>query len=117
VYTIPEVSSVGLTEGEAREKGYDVVVGRANFRIFGKAMAIGEQDGFVKVVGERKYGELLGVHMIGPHVTDLIAECVVAMKLEATLESIAETMHAHPTLSEAVLEAFEDSLGQAIHKM
>jgi len=116
VYTNPEVSSVGLTEAQAREKGYDVVVGRANFQIFAKAMAIEERVGFVKVIGERKYGEVLGVHMIGPHVTDLIAEAVVALRLEATLESIAETIHAHPTLAEAVLEAFEDSLGHAIHK-
>jgi len=117
VYTIPEVASVGLTEGQAKEQGYDVIVGRANFRIFGKAMAIGEQDGFVKVIGERKYGELLGLHMIGPHVTDLIHEGVAAIKLEATIDSIAEMMHAHPTLSEAVLEAFEDAQGHAIHKM
>ncbi|WP_052547528.1 dihydrolipoyl dehydrogenase [Fimbriimonas ginsengisoli] len=117
VYTIPEVSSVGLTEGEAKEKGYDVVIGKANFRIFGKAMAIGEQDGFVKVVAERKYGEVLGVHMIGPHVTDMIHEAAVAIKLEATIDSIAETIHAHPTLAEAVLEAFEDAQGHAIHKM
>ena len=116
VYTNPEVSSVGLTEAQAKEKGYDVVVGRANFMIFAKAMAIEERTGFVKVIGERKYGEVLGVHMIGPHVTDLIAEAVVALRLEATLESIADTIHAHPTLAEAILEAFEDSLGHAIHK-
>jgi dihydrolipoamide dehydrogenase len=117
VYTIPEVASVGLTEGEAKEKGYDVVIGKAQFRIFGKAMAINEQDGFVKVVAERKYGEVLGVHMIGPHVTDMIHEAAVAIKLEATVDSIAETIHAHPTLAEAVLEAFEDAQGHAIHKM
>lgn len=117
VYTSPEVASVGLTQSEAEAKGYDVVVGKANFRIFGKAMAIGETDGFVKVIAEKKYGELLGVHMIGPHVTDLIHEAVVAIKLEATVESIAETIHAHPTLAEAVLEAFEDAMGHAIHKM
>lgn len=116
VYTIPEVASVGLTEAEAKAQGYDVVIGKANFRIFGKAMAIAEQDGFVKVVGERKYGEVLGVHMIGPHVTDLIHEGVVALRMEATIDSIAETIHAHPTLAEAVLEAFEDAQGHAIHK-
>ena len=116
VYTSPEVASVGLTEGEAKEKGYDVVVGRANFRIFGKAMAIGEQEGFVKVIGEKKYGEVLGVHMIGAHVTDMIHEAAVAIKLEATIESIAETIHAHPTMAEAVMEAFEDAMGHAIHK-
>lgn len=117
VYTVPEVASVGLTEAQAKEQGYDVIVGKANFRIFGKAMAIGEQDGFVKVIGDRKYGELLGLHLIGPHVTDLIHEGVAALKLEATIDSIAEMMHAHPTLSEAILEAFEDAQGHAIHKM
>lgn len=117
VYTSPEVASVGLTEGEAREKGYDVIVGRSNFRIFGKAMATGETDGFIKVIGEKKYGELLGVHMIGGHVTDLIHEAVVAIKLEATIDSIAETIHGHPTMAEAILEAFEDAQGHAIHKM
>jgi dihydrolipoamide dehydrogenase len=117
VYTSPEVSSVGLTEGQAKEKGYDVVVGRANFRIFGKAMATGEQDGFVKVVAEKKYGEVLGVHMLGAHVTDMIHEAAVAIKLEATIESVAEMIHAHPTMAEAVMEAFEDAMGHAIHKM
>jgi dihydrolipoamide dehydrogenase len=117
VYTIPEVASVGLTEAEAKEKGYDVVVGKANFRIFGKAMAIGEVDGFVKIVGEKKYGEVLGVHLIGPHVTDMVAAGVAAIRLEATLEWMASTIHAHPTLAEAMLEAYEDALGHAIHKM
>ncbi len=117
VYTSPEVASVGLTEGEAREKGYDVTVGKFNFRPLGKAMATGEQDGFVKVVCEKKYGEVLGVHMIGAHVTDMIHEGVVALKLEATLEYMIDTIHAHPTMSEAVLEAFEDAAGHAIHKI
>lgn len=117
VYTVPEVSSVGLTQGEADAKGYDVVVGKANFRIFGKAMAIGEQDGFVKIIAERKYGEVLGVHMVGPHVTDMVAAGVAALRLEATMDFMAETMHAHPTLSEAMLEAYEDATGHAIHKM
>lgn len=117
VYTIPEVASVGLTEAQAREQGYDVIVGKSQFRIFGKAMAIEERDGFVKVIGEKKYGELLGVHLIGPHVTDLIHEAAAAIKLEATIESIAEMIHAHPTLAEAVAEAFEDAMGHAIHKM
>lgn len=117
VYTIPEVAHVGLTEAEAKEKGYDVVVGKANFRIFGKAMAIGEVDGFVKVIGEKKYGELLGVHMIGPHVTDMVAAAVAAIRLESTVEFVAETIHAHPTLAEAMLEAYEDAMGHAIHKM
>jgi dihydrolipoamide dehydrogenase len=117
VYTSPEVSSVGLTEAEAKEKGYDVTIGKFAFRPLGKAMATGEQDGFVKVVCEKKYGEVLGVHMIGAHVTDMIHEGVVALKLEATLDYMIDTIHAHPTMSEAVLEAFEDAAGHAIHKL
>jgi dihydrolipoamide dehydrogenase len=117
VYTYPEVSSVGMTEGEAKEKGYDVVVGKAFFRPFGKAMATLEQEGFVKVIAEKKYGEVLGVHMIGAHVTDMIHEAVIALTHEATLESMNESIHAHPTMSEAIAEAFEDAAGLAIHKM
>ncbi|HVT12389.1 MAG TPA: dihydrolipoyl dehydrogenase [Fimbriimonadaceae bacterium] len=117
VYTIPEVATVGLAESEAKTMGYDVVVGKANFRPFGKPMAIGEQDGFVKIVADRKYGEILGVHMIGPHVTDMIAAGVAAIRLEATLDWMTETIHAHPTLSEVMLEAYEDATGHAIHKL
>lgn len=117
VYTYPEVSSVGMTQGEAEQKGYEVVVGKANFRPFGKAMATMEQEGFVKVIAEKKYGEVLGVHMIGAHVTDMIHESVIALTHEATLESMNESIHAHPTMSEAVAEAFEDAVGLAIHKM
>ena len=116
VYTVPEVASVGLTEAEAVEKGFDVTVGKFNFRPLGKAMASTHQDGFVKVVADKKYGEVLGVHMIGSHVTDMIHEGVAAIKLEATLDYMTETIHAHPTMSEAVLEAFEDAHGMAIHK-
>ncbi len=116
VYTSPEVSSVGMTEAEAKAKGYDVTIGKFNFRPLGKAMATTEQDGFVKVVCEKKYGEVLGVHMIGAHVTDMIHEGVVALKLEATLDYMVDCIHAHPTMSEAVLEAFEDAQGHAIHK-
>lgn len=117
VYTVPEVASVGLTQSEAESQGHEVVIGKANFRIFGKAMAIAETDGFVKIVAEKKYGEVLGVHMIGPHVTDMIAAAVAAIRLEATAEFMAETIHAHPTLAEAMLEAYEDACGHAIHKM
>lgn len=117
VYTIPEVASVGLTQSEAEAQGHEVVVGRANFRPFGKPMAIAEQDGFIKIVSEKKYGEVLGVHMIGPHVTDMIAAGVAAIKLEATIETMADTIHAHPTLSEVMLEAYEDATGHAIHKI
>ncbi len=116
IYTNPEVASVGMTEGEAKEKGYDVMVGKYAFRPLGKAMASGNQDGFVKVVAEKKYGEVLGVHMIGAHVTDMIAQAVVAIKLEATVDVMVDTIHAHPTMSEAMLEAYEDTHGVAIHK-
>lgn len=116
VYTVPEVSSVGLTQSEAETKGYDVTVGKFNFRPLGKAMAIDEPDGFVKVVAEKKYGEVLGVHMIGAHVTDMISAGVAAIKMEATLDVMCDTIHAHPTMAEAMLEAYEDANGHAIHK-
>ncbi len=116
VYTVPEVASVGLTQSEAETQGYEVSVGRFNFRPLGKAMAIVEQDGFVKVVADKKHGELLGVHMIGAHVTDMIAAGVAAIKLEATVDYMADTIHAHPTMAEAMLEAYEDAIGHAIHK-
>ncbi|MBS1707784.1 MAG: dihydrolipoyl dehydrogenase [Armatimonadetes bacterium] len=116
VYTVPEVAGVGLTESEAISKGYEVKIGKAQFRPFGKPMATGHQDGFVKVVIDKKYGEVLGLHMIGSHVTDMVHEGVVALNLEATLESMVTSIHAHPTMSEAILEAFEDAHGQAIHK-
>lgn len=115
-YTSPEVASVGLSEEAAKEKGYDVKVGKFAFRPLGKAMATGEQDGFVKVVVDQKYGELLGVHMIGAHVGDMIHEGAVALKLEATLDYLVDTIHAHPTMAEAVMEAFHDAAGHAIHK-
>ncbi|MCW5936400.1 MAG: dihydrolipoyl dehydrogenase [Fimbriimonadaceae bacterium] len=117
IYTNPEVASVGLTEGEAKEQGYDVMVGKFAFRPLGKAMAAGEQEGFVKVVAEHKYGEVLGVHVIGAHATDLIAQAVTAIKLEATVDAMVDTIHAHPTMTEAFLEAYEDTHGVAIHKM
>lgn len=117
IYTIPEVASVGLTEGQAKEQGYEVIVGKFAFRPLGKAMASGHQDGFVKVVAEKKYGEVLGVHMIGHGVTDLIGQAVVAIKLEATIDVMVDTIHAHPTMTEALLEAYEDTHGMAIHKV
>ena len=117
VYTSPEVASVGLTESEAKSKGYDVVVGRSKFGIFAKAMASNETEGFVKVIAEKKYGEILGVHMIGGHVSDILHEAVTALVHEATLDSMETVMHAHPTMAEAVIEAFEDAMGHAIHKM
>ncbi len=116
IYTEPEVASVGLTEAEARAKGLDVKVGTFPFRNLGKAMAINERDGFVKVVAENKYGEILGVHVIGPHATDIIHEAVVSIQLENTVEELMRTIHAHPSLSEAMGQANEDVRGMAIDK-
>ncbi len=114
-YCDPEIGSVGLTEAKARELGYDVRVGKFPFSASGKARIIGEEEGFVKVVADKKYDEILGVHIIGPHATELIAEACVAMQLESTAEELGRTMHAHPTVSEAVMEGAEGVHGLAIH--
>lgn len=114
-YCDPEVASVGLTEAKAREAGYDVKVGKFPFSASGKARILGEEEGFVKIVSESNYDEILGVHIIGPHATELIAEACVAMQLESTAEELGRTMHAHPTVSEAVMEAAENVHGLAIH--
>lgn len=114
-YCDPEVASVGLTEAKAREQGYDVKIGKFPFSASGKARILGEEEGFVKIVGEGKYDEILGVHIIGPHATELIAEACVAMQLESTAEELGRTMHAHPTVSEAVMEAAEGVHGLAVH--
>lgn len=117
IYTVPEVASVGLSEKEAIEQGYDVLTGRFPFRPLGRAMALGETEGMVKVITERKYGELLGVHIVGPYATEMIHEGVMAIKLEATIEELMTAIHAHPTLSEAIGEAALDVKGEAIHKL
>lgn len=115
IYTDPEIASVGMTEEQAKEAGIDYNVGRFPFRGNGRALILGKAAGFVKIIGDKKYGEILGVHIIGPNATELIAECAAAMHLEACVEDIAETIHAHPTVSEAVMEAAESFLGGAIH--
>ncbi len=114
-YCDPEVASVGLSEAKAREEGYEVRVGKFPFSASGKARILGEEEGFVKIVSEKKYDEILGVHIIGPHATELIAEACVAMQLESTAEELGRTMHAHPTVSEAVMEAAEGVHGMSIH--
>src|SRR5687768_12436901 len=114
-YCDPEVASVGLTEAKAKEAGYEVVVGKFPFSASGKARILGEEEGFVKVISEKKYDEVLGVHIIGPHATEIIAEACVAMQLETTAEELGRTMHAHPTVSEAVMEAAEGVHGLTIH--
>jgi dihydrolipoyl dehydrogenase len=115
-YTDPEVASVGLTEKKAREKGYDVKVGKFPFTANSKARILGESGGMVKIVAEKKYDEVLGMHIVGPRATELIVEGCAALELEATAESIAKTIHAHPTLSEAMMEAAEDVAGHSIHQ-
>ncbi|MCS7182901.1 MAG: dihydrolipoyl dehydrogenase [Thermoanaerobaculum sp.] len=114
-YCYPEVASIGLSEPQAREQGYDVRVGRFPFSASGKAAILGESLGFVKIVAEGKYGELLGVHIVGPHATELIAEAEAALRGELTAEELAWTIHAHPTLHEAIHEAAEGVHGMTIH--
>jgi dihydrolipoamide dehydrogenase len=114
-YCYPEVASVGLTEKKARERGYDVRVGSFPFSAITKASISEEGVGMVKMVSDKKYDEVLGVHLVGPHATELLAEACVALRLESTTEEIARTMHAHPTLSEIIKEAAEANLGHPIH--
>ena len=114
-YASPEIASVGLTEKQAKEKGYDLKIGKFPFTASGKAKAAGTPDGFVKVIFDAKYGEWLGCHMIGAGVTDMIAEAVVARKLETTGHEILKAVHPHPTMSEAVMEAVADAYGEVIH--
>jgi len=114
-YCDPQIGSVGLTEANAKEKGYQVKVGKFPFVGNSKATILDSHDGFVKVVSDAKYGEVLGVHIIGPNATELIAECVTALELEATVEEMMFTIHAHPTLSESLLDAFSSVEGMAIN--
>lgn len=114
-YCEPEISSVGLTERQAREAGHRVRVGKFPFAANSKAGILGAREGLVKIVSDEAYGEILGVHMIGPRATEMIAEAVLAMRLEGTVEDVASTIHAHPTLSEAVLEAAHAVHGMSIH--
>jgi len=113
-YCRPETAGVGLTEAEAKKRGYDVRVGRFPFGNLAKPRIIGHPEGFVKVVSEAKYDEVLGVHIVGPHATDLISEACVALRLEATTEEIFRTVHPHPTLPEAMMQAAEAVYGHAI---
>jgi len=114
-YCRPQVASIGFSEAKARENGREVQVGKFPFTASGKAVALGETDGFVKVVADKASGEILGAHIVGPEATEIIHEFAVGRTLEATLEEIMHTIHAHPTLSEAALEATLAALGQAIH--
>ncbi|RSD27372.1 dihydrolipoyl dehydrogenase [Mesobacillus subterraneus] len=115
IYSSPEAASVGLTEDEAKEKGHDVKTGKFSFKAIGKALVYGESDGFVKIVADKETNDILGVHMIGPHVTDMISEAGLAKVLDATPWEVAHTIHPHPTLSEAIGEAALAVDGKAIH--
>ena len=114
-YTTPEIASCGLTEAAAREAGYDIKVGKFPFTASGKASASGAKDGFVKLIFDSAYGELLGAHMIGANVTEMIAEIIVARKLETTAHEIIKSVHPHPTMSEAIMEAAAAAYGEVIH--
>ncbi len=114
-YCHPEIGSVGLTEAKAKEKGYSIKIGKFPFTANSRASIVGQHDGFIKIVSDGKYGEILGVHIIGPQATELIAEAVAAMELEATVEDLMWTVHAHPTLAEAMLDASNSVYGLAIN--
>ncbi len=114
-YCQPQVASFGLTEAQAREGGYDVKIGRFPFQANGKALGLGEANGWIKIVTDAKYGEILGAHMIGPEVTELLPELTLAQMMEITVNEIARNVHAHPTLSEALMEAAEGAIGQSIN--
>jgi dihydrolipoamide dehydrogenase len=114
-YTSPEIASVGFTEKQAKEKGIEIKIGKFPYSASGKASAAGHKDGFVKLIFDAKYGELLGAHMIGANVTEMIAEIVVARKLETTGHEILKSVHPHPTMSEAIMEAAAQAYGEVIH--
>lgn len=115
VYTSPEMAAVGLTEAQAREKYENVKIGRFPFKANGKALILGESQGMVKIIADAEYGEVLGVAILGPQATDLIAEAALGISLEATVKDLAGTIHAHPTLAEAVMEAALAAEGGALH--
>jgi len=115
IFTDPEIATVGITEAQAKAKGTTVKVGKFPFSVLGRAMSIGETDGFVKVVTEVKTGRVLGIHIVGPNASDLISEAALALEVAATAEDIALTVHPHPTLGEALMESAAHSIGHAIH--
>ena len=115
-YCTPQVASLGLTEQQAKDAGHEIKIGKFNFRANGKALGIKEYEGFVKLVVDKKYGEILGAHLVGPEVTDLTGELSLAKSMELTPAELAHAVHAHPTLTEVIAEAALDSLGEAIHQ-
>jgi len=115
IYTMPEVAAVGLTENQAREEGLNLKVGRFPFTANPRALILGQPDGFVKVLSDAKSGEIFGIHILGPQATELISEAALAIKMEATVSEISSTIHAHPTLSEAIKETALDAEGMVVH--
>jgi dihydrolipoamide dehydrogenase len=115
IFTDPEIASVGLSEEQAKQKGLDVRIGKFPFSALGRAMAVNETDGFLKVVADKKTHEILGVHIVGPSATDLISEGALALEMHAFLEDVGLTIHPHPTLGEGLMEASQNALGHAIH--
>ena len=115
IFTAPEMSSVGLTEEQCKEKGLKYKTGSFPFAASGRAMTLQETDGFVKIIGDAETDEVLGVHMVGPEVTELIAEAALAIEMGATVEDLGRTIHAHPTLPEAMMEAAESLHGMVVH--
>jgi dihydrolipoamide dehydrogenase len=115
IFTLPEIARVGLTEEQAKKEGYEVKMGRFPFMANGKALGMREADGFVKIVSDTETNDILGVHILGPNASELIHEASLAIKLNASVEDLAHAIHAHPTLSEAVMEAAEATYDKAIH--
>jgi dihydrolipoamide dehydrogenase len=114
-YCHPQIASFGMTEKEVKESGREYAIGSFPFQPNGKALGLGESDGFVKIIIDPKFGEILGAHLIGPEVSELIGELTLAQSSELTINEIANNIHSHPTLSEAIMEAAEQTLGRAIH--
>jgi len=114
-YSHPQIASFGMTEAQAKERGYEINVGRFPFQANGKALGLGEGSGWVKIISDAKYGEILGAHMVGPEVTELLPELTIAQMMELTPAEIARNVHAHPTLSEVLMEAAHAAEGHAIH--
>jgi len=117
IFTDPEIAVAGLTEQQAKDKGIEVRIGKFPFAALGRAMAVGETEGFFKVVADKKTHEVLGVHIVGPEASDLISEGALALEMHAFLEDVGLTIHPHPTLGEGMMEAHLNGLGQAIHVM
>ncbi len=114
-YSHPQIASFGMTEAQAEQRGYEVHIGRFPFQANGKSLGMGETAGWIKLISDARYGEILGAHLIGPEVTELLPELTLAQNMELTLAEIARNVHAHPTLSEVIMEAAHVAEGQAIH--